>query len=1020
MNTFSSALARLCHSCPVTEKWLIAPNRRVGYQWIDTLAAGGQPVLNLHVHTLRSAATSLALPELERTGSAVLYSRGSLFLAGKLFRSLRKESGGYLLSLRPTPALIQRLARLVEELRLAGLSPQNLIGRAFEHQLKADELARVLRGYTDFLRQQKLADYATLLRLATAAAEGAGNSDSPLVILPAALEVSRLERELLDSFPAGRVHRLPVDQPEEGYGWQRENGRDCRFANPSPTDRGAEIVRAVGEVNEITHALRRIIEDCRPLEQVELVHTSRETYLPLIYELLQAALPGELPGGPELPVTFAEGVPSRFTRPGRALAAWLRWLEAGLDRAGAVAMIGQGLLALPEEADVKHPALLSLLAELPVGKGRERWRWALREKVESLARRAGADERDEDGEKIGGGQRKLAAARVLRERMESLLEITPDPGCDDAALIEGARRMLEDFAAYPNELDSFARRALLDLVRDLQNWTQLHGSSGFSAADYLSDLAGSVPVMGMSPQPGKLHVSPLAEGGHSGRPLTIIVGLEDGRWPRRGGQDPLLLDNERARLNDELALSGDRQQRDEREFGLLLARVRGRVILSFASVNPADGSELSPSPLLLPVYRGLAGGEQLNRRRFPDSFPSPCSFAPASVALACRESGRWLASMLSLPPEEAAPLLARQYPHLERGQLAARLRDSDEFGEYDGYLAGAPDATNVLDPFAPGAAVLSASRLQAAGACPRRYFYHYVLGLQEPEEPPPPSQWLDAAAAGQLLHELLQRLLEVLLREDKLPENTPEQLELAGGIAEKLLEKYRALYPVPGEAAFGARRRWLLRAVRVFLAQEAQFCRTHTPRWLEASIGMKADAPRAGIGCEQPLSLPLGAGAVRVRGKIDRIDSREDGSYVITDYKSGKAGRYVRSKPFDGGRRVQHALYLALVQARLDRIDPGAEAVRFRYFFPAGAERGEQVEWLSDDLAAGSDLIGELCALISRGAFIATDKADKDCRYCRFRVVCGDVDTQAEQGVNKRNNPANTMLRNVIKVREYD
>ncbi len=1024
MNTFSSALARLCRSCPVTEKWLIAPNRRVGYQWTDTVAAGGQPVLNLHVHTLRSAATSLAMPALERTGAAVLFSRGSLFLAGKLFRSLRKESGGYLLTLRPTPALIQRLARLVEELRLAGLSPQSLVGRAFEHQLKAAELARVLQGYIDFLQQHKLADYATLLRLAaTAAAEGESNGDSPLIILPDSLEVSRLERELLSALPPGRVQRLPVDQPEEGYGWHGENGKDCRFAGSSTTGRGAEIVGAVGEVNEVTHALRRIIEGRWPLEQVELVHTSRETYLPLIYEQLQASLPQELLAGGELPVTFAEGVPSRFTRPGRALAAWLRWLEAGLDRAGAAAMIGQGLLALPEEVDVKRPALLSLLAELPVGKGRERWRLVLREKVESLARRAGARECDEDGERVGGGERKLAAARVLRERMESLLEITPDPGCDDAALIEGARRLLEDFAAYPNELDSFARRALLDLVRDLQDWTQLHGSSGFSAADYLSDLAGSVPVMGMSPQPGKLHVSPLAEGGHSGRPLTIIVGLEDGRWPRRAGQDPLLLDNERTKLNDELALSGDRQQRDEREFGLLLARVRGRVILSFASVNPADGSELSPSPLLLPVYRSLAAAELPEHRRFPGSLPLACSFAPASAALACRESGWWLASMLSLPPEEAAPLLARQYPHLERGELAARLRGSDEFGQYDGYLGGAPDATNAisaLDPFAPGAATLSASRLQAAGACPRRYFYQYVLDLREPEEPPPLSQWLDAAAAGLLLHELLQRLLEQLLREGGLPENTPQQLELAGGIAEKLLEKYRALYPVPGEAAFGARRRWLLRAVRVFLAQEAQFCRTHTPRWLEASIGMRAAGPGAEIGCGQPLSLPLGDGAVRVRGKIDRIDSRADGSYVVTDYKSGRAGRYAHSRPFDGGRRVQHALYLALVQARLDRIDPGAVAERFRYFFPAGAERGEQVEWTRDKLAAGRELIGELCALIGRGAFIATDNADRDCLYCRFRVICGDVDTQAEQGVNKRNNLANTMLRNVIKVREYD
>ncbi len=1017
MNKFSSALAELCRSRPLVEKWLIAPNRRAGYQWIDTVAAGGRPVLNIHVHTLRSVATTLAQPSLERSGSSVLFARHAMFLAGSLFRSLReKNSKNYLLSLSPTPALVLRLARLVEELRLAGLTPQGIKGRALEHELKAGELAGILQGYLDFLERHKLADYATLLRLAARAAPKV-SAEKRLIILPEGLEISRLERELLDAFPAGCVRYLPVDSVEDGYGWQRAGGEDFRFGSPEVAP-GAEIVRAVGEVNEITQALRRIIAEKWPLEQVELVHTHRVTYVPLIYESLQASLPGELLDSGELPVTFAEGIPSRFTRPGRALAAWLGWIDSGLDRAGVSAMLGQGLLSLPENTEIRPSSLRSLIAELPVGKGRESWRRALAERVEALERRADGQSRDEDGEEIESGMGKLATARLLREKLESLLVITPDPGCEDKALIEGARRLLEDFVYHANEIDNYAQTALLQDLKSLENWIDLYENAGFNAADYLVIIAEDTQVMGMSPRQGKLHVSPLAEGGHSGRPVTIVVGLDEGRWPPQGGQNPLLLDNERVRLSDQLTVSAGRQRRDEREFGLLLARLRGRVILSFPSIDPSDSRELFPSPLLLPVYRVFSGNAQGRRREFLDSLPPPGSFAPSSPELACRQSGWWLASMLSLSEPEASPLLAREYPHLERGAQAARMRDSEQFGQYDGFVDRAEEA---LDPFAEGAETLSASRLQSAGACPRRYFYRYVLRLPEPQEPPPPSQWLDSAEAGQLLHELFQRLLEALLHEEKLPANTPEQFALAERIAERLLQKYRALHPVPGEAAFGARKRWLLQAVRVFLAQEEQFCRTHTPRWLEVSIGIRDDSPCvAGIGCEQPLSLLLDDGAVKAGGRIDRIDRKPDGSYVVTDYKSGGAGSYQRGKPFAGGRRVQHALYLALVQARLDQVDPGARATDFRYFFPAGRERGEQVRWSSDQLAAGRELIGTLCRVIGQGAFIATDKASDDCGYCGFRAICGDVEAQAEQAMRKRDNFANTMLQSVIKVREYD
>ena len=78
-----------------------------------------------------------------------------------------------------------------------------------------------------------------------------------------------------------------------------------------------------------------------------------------------------------------------FTRPGRALAAWLHWIGSGLDRAGVSVMFSQGLLSLPQDSEIRSSSLLSLITELPVGKGRESWQRAMDGKVDALERRSG-------------------------------------------------------------------------------------------------------------------------------------------------------------------------------------------------------------------------------------------------------------------------------------------------------------------------------------------------------------------------------------------------------------------------------------------------------------------------------------------------------------------------------------------------------------------------------------------------------------------------------------------------------
>ena len=56
VSRFIQELARVCREHLLEEKWLIAPSRRVGYQWLEAVTRAGQAAVNVHVKTLRRLA----------------------------------------------------------------------------------------------------------------------------------------------------------------------------------------------------------------------------------------------------------------------------------------------------------------------------------------------------------------------------------------------------------------------------------------------------------------------------------------------------------------------------------------------------------------------------------------------------------------------------------------------------------------------------------------------------------------------------------------------------------------------------------------------------------------------------------------------------------------------------------------------------------------------------------------------------------------------------------------------------
>ena len=920
LNRLAEALAECCRTQLLREKWLLVPSYRVGQQWLDVVARAGQPVVNVHLRTLVALALELAGPSLARDGLRPLSPLARFVTIGRVLQQHREFD--YLGSPPVGLSRIQQLAATLSDLRLAGLGPDDLERVPYEAAQKGRDLIGLLRAYLDRLRQDKIADEADVLRRALAA----NLKQDVLVLVPEDLELPALGKKLIGGIPDSQRIELPVDPP----------------SSRSVDD----VFRALGETNEVRGVLRRCLANGWPLDQVEMVSTDSDLYGGLSYEVAAAL-------HREDSVTFADGIPVRYSRPGRALTAWLAWRRADFPQSSLVAMVRDGLITITEEVSIAR--LAGVLRIVPVGFGRERYMAKLDEFITGLTRQFA----DADEERRPHLARRLEIARLLRPMIDGLLQTASGPLLSDAAVF------LRNHARCATELDNNARQVLLERIDEMSLLLAQNETAPVDESEWLEMLARETHVLGSGPRPGCLHVASIWSGGHSGRPHTFILGLDRGRFPPAGGQDPVLLDEERRSLSNHLPTS--RQQRDRvlQRWSELLARLRGRATLSYSCRNLADDSEMFPSSAVL---------QQLHN---PKELPNAMALAPSHAEESLDGTEWWLWRLcVDRPVRAPLALLGECFPRLGRGLQAARQRASEAFTAYDGFV---PEAGPNLDPAGFPDRLFSPSRLETLGACPLRYFYQYALGLEVPDElEMDPHRWLPPAESGQLLHEVFCRFLR---DGGKLTD-----------ILQERIEHFRKKFPPPNAGVFRRECRELERAGRIFLAEEEELHSHCRPLDFEREIS------------DVPLRLPDGT-AIHVRGRIDRVDEM-DGELALWDYKTGSTFRFrdTRKDPFAQGRVLQHALYLALAEAYY-----GRSVAQFGYFFPTEKGRGERLVFTPAQLADAPGLLARLRQLIARGAFPATNTV-ADCAFCDYQAVCGDVENTIAHSSQKLASATNDVL----------
>jgi len=493
---------------------------------------------------------------------------------------------------------------------------------------------------------------------------------------------------------------------------------------------------------------------------------------------------------------------------------------------------------------------------------------SLADRLEISARRSGAASAER--------ARELWEARYWR--MESIDRLATAQARGAAALCERAARELHRLFCAPrragasilaaDELDdagalAAGRRALAELRELARSSPQLAPAT----AEQLARSLERVPLLGGAGRGGPLSgedasaavavLDPLAL---RARRVSVLFacGLQEGAFPARAHPQPFFAEEERRRLAELSGLRLDDQQD---------ALAAERYLLYAAVSRPEE-------QLFLSWHVADDDGEATSRSLFVDDV---CDlFAhELSEGRARRPLGAVDGLTAQVSPVERTP--GAQEP-LRDERLLSQLRDH----------------------------VWSPSSLERWIACPVSWFVDRMLRPEALDPDPEP------LARGGLAHAALKDTLELLRAERGSARLTHASVSRARELLERALAENEADHPlsVAPERVVAVRRR-LQSDLERYLEHAAACASPLEPTALELGFGFDEGDER-GEASELP-ALDLGGG-VRLRGRIDRVDTSAGGEAVVYDYKGGRAPAGARWLK-DGS--VQLALYMRAVEVLL-------------------------------------------------------------------------------------------------------
>jgi ATP-dependent helicase/DNAse subunit B len=540
------------------------------------------------------------------------------------------------------------------------------------------------------------------------------------------------------------------------------------------------------------------------------------------------------------------------------------------------------------------------------------------------------------GRAVQNPERVVAEAERLRDGPLPALEDLQAAEDPVAAVGEQAARMLRSAhgverppADEASRLDLRAYQALLRLLGELEGWRELAGELS------REDVLAAIERLTLRPQRGdeigRVAVVDLLRARTRRFDAVFVLGLEEGRLPRRGGGSPFLDDEARRELDERGARlqRPDSVARDRYLFYTACTRVSQRLYLVREAADD-DGSPREASPFWHEV-QSLFDAEDLRRwtRRRPlSALTWAIDEAPTE-----RERLRALAE-LAARDEQAATALARANGW-ERRLDRAR-----------GAFHRPTRITNPLVLEQLGSrSTFAVTELERFADCSSAWFVERFLSPKTIDAEP------DAMQRGSVAHTTLHRFFSRIPAELGVEKLEPHHVEDAKRLMRTCLDE--ALGGVRMDLTEMQLReldQTLWRDLEALVEEECASELPLVPRRFEVAFGNERAAPELQRGLELAPGMTLS-------GKIDRIDVDPFGARgIVQDYKSGKHAHSARE--IERELRLQIPLYMLVLRDLV-----GLEPLGGLYRPLAGARRARGLvrEAEAETLAGyvSNDYLGE-------------------------------------------------------------
>ena len=498
-------------------------------------------------------------------------------------------------------------------------------------------------------------------------------------------------------------------------------------------------------------------------------------------------------------------------------------------------------------------------------------------------------------------------------------------------------------------------------------------------------------------------------------PLVVIPGLEEGRFPSKLRQDPLLLDSERRRIGG-LPLKSRRVEEERLLFDMAARSAEKRLVLMTSRLDESSDRERIPSQFFLRAAAAMRKRAVAMRDLAEGTIPGFRSASldnPAPMKDEVPVDEGEIRLRLITADRDTAHSALRALEHLEPFRLARPLafdqaRWAHRLTPYDGLLTDPGLAAWASNALGATAGQVSASRLEEYAKCPYYFYLKRAMALAAWEEPSP-LEGMDPLKRGSAVHSILENFLKNYCGEAFPAASVEELRQSLNATAKKTLEQKRPegipdlLWEIERDAFLALLERWV----------EFEKSRTGEgllPAVLERAFGEIKPGERYPV-----FRMQAGKHTFDFRGRIDRIDLSQDGKRArVVDYKTGSLPDSMTGKrrtPLMSGERIQIAVYRGALSVLDEFI--GVEEVEGEYLHlqPKDGQivlsRYSDGE-LRDALRSLADILEIIGDGIDKGVFFARTagavRPYGHCEYCDYLPICGKDRVQREE--RKANDPA--------------